>query len=101
MSHWWPAVTSGDSSRAGESEVTRQFTDADGLRWTVVEVRIPSDDWTSADEEHHRAGYVVGWLHFSCAAWRRKLRLFPAIWRSLSDAELDRLCRRALETRPS
>jgi hypothetical protein len=101
MSHRWSAVTGGALPRANESEAARQFTDAEGLRWTVVEERIPSDDWTSADEENHRAGYGVGWLHFCCAALRRRLRLFPAIWQTLSDADLDRLCRRALRTRPA
>jgi hypothetical protein len=101
MSHRRTAVTGGALPRTGDPEATRQFTDAEGLRWTVVEERFPSADWTSADEDHHRAGYGVGWLHFGCAAWARRLRLFPTIWQKLSDVELDRLCRRALEKRPS
>lgn len=71
--------------------------DADGHRWTVVEEPFPWAEWTSADEDSHRAGYAVGWLHFACAECRRRLRLFPVRWRALPDAELDRLCRRALQ----
>ena len=79
----------------------RKFTDPEGRRWTVTEEQIPRADWTSADLDHHRAGYGVGWLQFACAARRKRLRLFPADWQGLSDAELDRLCRRALEMPPS
>ena len=86
---------------SGGSEARRQFTDAEGLRWTVAQERIPRDEWTSADEDNHRAGDAVGWLHFGCAECRRRLRLFPSLWLALSDAELDRLCRRAREVPPS
>lgn len=88
-------------SEGGWSGAPRRFTDARGLRWTVAQESIPRADWTTADEDNHRAGYGVGWLHFACAACRRRLRLFPVRWQALSDAELDRLCRRAMQVRSS
>ena len=89
-------MTSATASGAGEHEGQRSFTDSDGRHWSVVEELIPRADWTAADDDGHRAGYAVGWLHFHCADLRKRLRLFPVRWRALSDAELDRLCRRAL-----
>ena len=87
--------------RFSGSKAPRQFTDPEGRRWTVVEERIPPADWTSADEDHYLAGYGVGWLYFDCAEWRKRLRFFPLLWQTLTDAELDRLCRRALAIRRS
>jgi hypothetical protein len=60
-----------------------------------VEHLLPPVGWSSADAESDRAGYPVGWLCFSCGTERKRLRLFPAAWRMLSDADLERLCRRA------
>jgi hypothetical protein len=89
-------MTAATPSPAGEPDGLRQFTDAAGRHWTVAEERIPHTDWTQADDDGHHAGYAVGWLHFTCAETQKRLRLFPRHWRTLSDAELDRLCRRAL-----
>ena len=82
----------GDQRGAHEA---RRFSDADGRCWTVTEDLIAEREWTSADEESDRSGYPVGWLTFVCGTVRKRLRLFPRQWRSLSDAELERLCRRA------
>jgi hypothetical protein len=88
-------VTSGARIRAAEGDGARYFTDAEGRRWRVTEDPTPLEEWTSADEETRHAGYPVGWLSFVCDTMQKRLRLFPARWRALSDAELDRLCRRA------
>ena len=94
-------MTTGAASLARAPEGSRQFTDAEGHRWTVVEEWIARVDWTASDEDSHRAGYGVGWLHFACTEHRKRLRLYPVLWLALSDAELDRLCRRAREVPPS
>lgn len=87
-------------SLAERPEGRRSFTDADGVSWTLAEEPIPLADWTSADEDSHRAGYAVGWLHFTCVDRRKRLRLYPARWWTLSDAQLDRLSRRASAFHP-
>jgi hypothetical protein len=81
----------------GQPDGPRYFRDGDGQRWAVAEEPTPRGEWSSADRETHRSGYPVGWLSFVCGTLRKRLRLFPAEWRTLSDAELDRLCRRARE----
>jgi hypothetical protein len=83
--------------RAGDPDGLRCFRDGEGLRWTVTEEPTPLGEWSSADEETHRSGYPVGWLSFVGDTRRKRLRLFPAHWRTLSDAELEQLCRRARE----
>ena len=90
-------VSPATSSLAREPEGPRRFTDAAGRHWTVTEELIPPAEWTLADKDGHAAGYAVGWLHFSCAGLRKRLRFFPSHWRTFSDAALDQLCRRALE----
>ena len=82
----------GDDSAARDA---RRFSDAEGRCWTVTEEPIPEREWTSADADSDRSGYSVGWLAFVCGTVRKRLRLFPKHWRSLTDAELERLCRRA------
>ena len=81
--------------RDGEPDGPRYFRDSRGRRWALTEELTPLAEWTSADAETHRSGYPVGWLSFVSGSLRKRLRLFPAQWRTLSDAELDRLCRRA------
>lgn len=94
-----PNPSASTNTGTGEPGEPRYFTDAQGRRWTVVEEPIPRRDWTSADEDTHHAGYPVGWLSFSSGPVRRRLRLFPAYWWTLPDAELARLCHRAREFR--
>ena len=94
------AVTATVSVRGGEPNGRRWFIDAEGRHWTVAEELIPRAEWTTADEESHRAGYGVGWLHFTSAAVRKQRRFFPLHWRTLSDAELETLCERALAISP-
>ena len=84
---------------AGNVRDVCHFSDAEGRHWTVTEEPIPEGEWTSADEETGRSGYAVGWLTFVCGMVRKRLRLFPMQWRCLSDAELERLCRRARTSR--
>ena len=92
-------MTSVGRVRDGQRDGPRYFRDAEGRRWTVTEEPTPKAEWTSADGETHRSGFPVGWLSFVCGALRKRLRLFPAHWQTLSDAELERLCRRAREFR--
>jgi hypothetical protein len=70
----------------------RQFVDAQGRRWAITEDLLPPAEWNSSDAETHRAGYAVGWLCFCCGTERKRLRLFPAAWRTLSGADIERLC---------
>ena len=93
------AVTRQSSAHVGDVDGPRSFTGLDGRRWTASEEPTPPDEWSSADRETHGSGYPVGWLSFACDGVRKRLRLFPAHWRALSDAELDRLCQRAREER--
>ena len=88
-------MTSATPSLAGEHDGQRSFTDSDGRHWRVTEELIPRAEWTASDDDGHRAGYAVGWLVFHGAELRKRLRLFPVHWRTLSDEALDRLCRRA------
>lgn len=90
-----PDARSAADDDGGAPRAARHFSDADGRRWTVTEEPIPASEWTSADEDADRAGYPVGWLAFVCGSVRKRLRLFPKQWHALTDAELERLCRRA------
>ena len=83
-------------AQRGDPAGARRFADADGRRWSVVEDLFPRDLWTTADEDTNRSGYPVGWLRFTCDDLHKRLRLFPTGWRSLTEAQLERLCRRAL-----
>lgn len=76
------------------------FTDVEGRHWTVGEELLAPGDWNPSDDDSHRAGYGVGWLHFTSAHMRKRLRLFPRHWRTLSDAELASLSQRALAVQP-
>ena len=89
----------GEQGKAGqtEEEVRRGFRDARGRGWEVFESPIPSSDWTASDEDALRAGYGVGWLRFESGEMRRHLRLYPQLWKKMTDAELDRLCEHARE----
>jgi hypothetical protein len=87
-----------DGAPAAADE-SRGFVDVQGRRWAVTEELAPTGEWNSSDEDTHRSGYPVGWLWFASDGMRKRLRLFPAGWRTLADAELERLCRRALVVR--
>ena len=91
-------VAPSDGAEPAAPNDARRFIDREGRPWTVAEEPFPRQEWTSADEETHRAGHPVGWLRFTSAGLRRRLRLFPARWRTLPPAELERLCRRAMAT---
>jgi hypothetical protein len=73
----------------------REFRDAAGREWVAYERPILAAEWTTADIQSDLAGYGVGWLCFESAERRLRLRLYPKQWHRLSDAELERLCRRA------
>ena len=85
----------GDRDRPGDSRGPRRFIDARGRAWEARAHLEAREDWSSADEETHRSGYPVGWLHFTSGEVRKRLRLFPPNWWTLDDAELERLARRA------
>ena len=75
----------------------REFTDADGLLWSVwnVQPSIRTDGGslpgTLLSEE--AAG---GWLAFQCPGHRRRFYMPPSDWDSLSDAQLAKLCHHAV-----
>lgn len=66
-----------DMARTSEEEGERAFVDADGMRWRVFEQSFSAYD--------RRRGTS---LIFSSDAAVRRVREFPASWRSLSDADL-------------
>jgi hypothetical protein len=82
-------------------EGIREFADARGSQWHVWEV--PAEQLASRARPGTYAGeFEAGWLAFECAdgGQRRRLPGYPRDWRSLSDAELDALCRQARPVAP-
>ena len=74
----------------------RTLTDTRGRIWAVREDRIPPEEWSAADADQAAHGYGPGWLLFELGAdTRKRLRLYPARWDKLPDADLERLCARA------
>jgi hypothetical protein len=71
-------------SEAGEPAGGRAFVDARGVRWTVAEHAAQHGDSVC--------------LRFASQAEVREFCPLPDDWRSLPDAVLDRLCRRATRT---
>lgn len=60
----------------------RAITDGTGIRWTIYEVKRPSDDvrWSYLPDE-----YGDGWLCFESHISKRRLTPIPAGWRELTD----------------
>ena len=63
----------------------RSITDGTGIKWTIFEVKRPSDDsrWTYLPDE-----YGDGWLCFESNLSKRRLTPIPDAWRDLSDEAL-------------
>jgi hypothetical protein len=72
----------------------RQFTDRSGITWTVSETRDQSPSFPYQREGHDMPR---GWLEFICNEDRRRLRLYPDHWVTLTDQQLEELCARARE----
>ena len=74
----------------------RSFTDAGGVLWEVWDVR-PHRRATATGERPLRvsAGLAEGWLCCETRHERRRVAPIPEGWETLSDAELEALCRRA------
>ena len=72
----------------------REFTDSDGVRWTVREI-VPEP----RSETHRvlltRPGYERGWLSFRSETLSCRIAPFPARWQSISEYELERWCMKA------
>lgn len=84
--------------RATPGESVREFTDAGGREWRAWVV-IPGRVRSKEDAERYLGEYARGWLAFEAldGSARRRLPGFPENWRSLDDAGLERLMRRAPE----
>jgi hypothetical protein len=67
--------------RAIDRAAARQFYDAAGVRWCVFEAPTYCEDGTTRP----------GGLFFESDAAVRRVRDFPAHWRTLTDAELEAL----------
>lgn len=64
----------------------RTITDANGVEWTVFEVKRQGgagDRWTYLPDE-----FGNGWLCFESNVSKRRLTPVPATWRELGDGEL-------------
>jgi hypothetical protein len=75
----------------------REFKDDAGRAWRVWEVRPRSAG--RANAERYLGEYFKGWLAFELLGGdlRRRLPSFPDEWLRLSDEELDRLLRGAVD----
>jgi len=74
----------------------RSFSDRHGVAWTVHEVRR-----TDVTAGTVRPGLERGWLLFHSPTEKRRFGPPPAAWDSLSDAELEELCEKALLSKPA
>ena len=75
----------------------RTITDANGVEWTVFEVRRDiqtTDQWSYLPEE-----FGDGWLCFESKYSKRRLTPVPNDWEALSKDELVRLLTRAAPVR--
>jgi len=71
----------------------RTITDANGVEWTVFEVKRqggPADRWSYLPDE-----FGNGWLCFESDTSKRRLTPVPASWRESGDAELLRMLHQA------
>ena len=72
----------------------RDFTDNDGVQWTVREI-IPEPRATRNRTLLTRPGYENGWLSFRSEGMTCRIAPFPPNWQTISDYELERWCMRA------
>src|SRR5512138_2310667 len=68
----------------------RDFIDANGVRWTVFEVRRQPVG-ASGRASYLPDGLSHGWLCFESELGKRRLARFPGDWREFSEHELDTL----------
>jgi hypothetical protein len=79
----------------------REFTDGDGQRWEVWEVRPSiSMDGVSAPGVLLGEDAMNGWLAFQCPRERRRFYMPPEGWEHFTDEQLARLCRHAVPVPP-
>jgi hypothetical protein len=77
----------------------RTITDANGVEWTIFEVRRDiqtTDQWSYLPEE-----FGDGWLCFESKFSKRRLTPVPDNWEELSQDELVRMLTRAAPVRRS
>jgi hypothetical protein len=79
----------------------REFTDSDGVAWTVWDVRPGSTQLLVAAADYSSEYYHTGWLSFQ-TRWgtdHRRLSPIPPSWESATEATLRKLLKRATPTR--
>ena len=72
----------------------RTFEDSAGTVWEVFEVQRSSHKAQAVT-----AGLELGWLAFISSSQKRRLAPYPPQWRTVDDAELERLCASARAAR--
>jgi hypothetical protein len=72
----------------------REFTDSNGVQWTVREI-IPEMRSTDRRTLLTRPGYENGWLSFRSEALSCRIAPYPSSWRTISNYELERWCMKA------
>ena len=82
------------SKRYTPESSSRDFTDSNGVRWTVREI-IPEFRASERRTLLTRPGYENGWLSFRCQGMSCRIAPYPDAWRTISDYELERWCMRA------
>ena len=71
----------------------RDFTDSTGTEWTVFEIRRQGNEeetWAYLPQ-----GFRAGWLCFESKFGKRRLSPVPDGWKSLEQADLNRMLKRA------
>jgi hypothetical protein len=82
------------SARYTPESSVRDFTDSNGLRWTVREI-IPEMRITDRRTLLTRPGYENGWLSFRSEGMSYRIAPYPGSWRTISEYELERWCMKA------
>ena len=72
----------------------RVFRDANGIDWTVFEVRRQVS--STGELAFLPGGFTNGWLCFESRTAKRRLVRFPERWREFSDTEIEKLLGEAL-----
>jgi hypothetical protein len=79
----------------------REFTDSGGITWTVREIMpgpMPPKLGALLGGDRRRGGWL---LFLSPEGEKRRLSPVPIDWASLTDADLERHCRRARHVPPA
>jgi hypothetical protein len=82
------------TSRYTPESSSRDFTDSNGIQWTVREI-IPEMRVSERRTLLTRPGYESGWLSFRSEGMACRIAPFPASWRTISEYELERWCMKA------